>query len=162
MTSDSNAHKYAWEDDAFCDRVHDDDEFWDRWSKNIFERILVKPMKKPLTAPWDLAISDSDVEKLKAGFTCRNLDDKYAWEIEDDNGNISIHVLRSFVHEEEYTLHIVLKPSNDNSASAKIHSITWEGELAGIKDDVEKAKKRVVMLGRHMLKCDFKNAPGRD
>jgi hypothetical protein len=162
MTSDSNTHNYVWDDDAFWDRVHDDDEFWERRRLNIFERILVKPMKKPLTAPWDLAISDSDVEKLKAGFTCRNLDDKYAWEIEDDNGNISIHVLRSFVHEEEYTLNIALKPSNDNSASAKIHSITWEGELAGIKDDVEKAKKRVVMLGRHMLKCDFKNAPGRD
>jgi hypothetical protein len=159
MTSDSNAHNYVWEDDAFWDRVHEDDEFWDRWSKNIFERILLKPMKKPLTAPWGLAISDSDMEKLKAGFRPRNLDDKYAFQIEDENGNISIHITRHYVHEEEYILHITPKPSNDNSASAKIHSITWEGRLGGVKDDVEKAKERIVTLARVIPHCDFENAP---
>jgi hypothetical protein len=161
MPSDSNAPKYAWEEDGFDDRVHDDDEFWDRWSKNIFERILVKPMTKPLTAPWGLAISDSDMEKLKAGFRPRNMDDKYAFLIEDENGNISIHITRHFVHEEEYILHITPKPSNDNSASAKIHSITWEGRLGGVKDDVEKAKERIVLLARDMTRCEFENMPGK-
>lgn len=150
MTSDSNAHS----------DVEEDEEFWNRWRSNTYEPKLVKPMKKPLTAPWDLAISDSDVEKLKAGFRPRNFDDKYAWLIEDDNGNISIHVIRHFVKEEEYILHIAPKSSNDNTASAKIHSITWDGELIDIQDDVEKAKKRVVILARVIPNCDFENAPG--
>jgi len=150
MTLDSNAHS----------DVEEDEEFWNRWRLNTYERKLVKPMKKPLTAPLDLAVSDSDVEKLKAGFRPRSQDDKYAWLIEDENGNISIHIIRHFVQEEEYILHIAPKLSNDNSASAKIHSITWEGDTIGIQDDVEQAKKNVVILARVILKCDFENAPG--
>jgi hypothetical protein len=150
MTSDSNAHS----------NVEEDEEFWNRWRSNTYERTLVKPMKKPLTAPLDLTVSDSDVEKLRAGFRPRSLDDKYAWLIEDENGNISIHIIRHFVREEEYILHIAPKSINGNSASAKIHSITWEGDMVGIHDDVEQAKKRVVILARVILKCDFENAPG--
>ncbi|KAK7178402.1 hypothetical protein PSPO01_15548 [Paraphaeosphaeria sporulosa] len=112
--SDSNAHS----------NVEEDEEFWNRWRSNTYERKLVKPMKKPLTAPLDLAVSNSDVEKLKAGFRPRSQDDKYAWLIEDEIRNTSIHIIRHFVQEEEYILHITPKSSNDNSASAKIYSIT--------------------------------------
>jgi hypothetical protein len=150
MTLDSNAHSDGEEDE----------EFWNRWRSNTYEPKLVKPMKKPLIAPWDLAVSNSDVEKLKAGFRPRNFDDKYAWLIEDENGNISIHIIRYFVKEEEYILHIAPKSSNDNSASARIHSITWDGELIDIQDDVEKAKKRVVILARVIPNCDFEHVPG--
>ncbi|KAH4971349.1 hypothetical protein HBI18_013160 [Parastagonospora nodorum] len=139
--------------------VYEDDEYWNRWHSNEYEPRLVKPMEKTFTAPWDLPVSDSDLEKLKAGFRPRNFDDKYGWLIEDDNGNISIHVIRHFVHVEEYILHITPKPSNGNGASAKIHSITWNGDLVSIKDDVEKAKETVVVLARAILKCDFENAP---
>ena len=116
-------------------------------------------MKKPLTAPWDLAVSDSDVEKLKAGFRSRNQDDKYDWLIEDENGNISIHCIRHFVKEEEYILHIAPRSSNDDGASAKIHSMTWEGERIGKQYDAEQAKKMVVLLARNILKCDFEALP---
>ncbi|KAJ4986421.1 hypothetical protein SVAN01_08113 [Stagonosporopsis vannaccii] len=149
MTSDSNAQS----------NLEEDEEFWDRWCSNIFERTLVKPMKKPLTAPMDLAVSDSDMEKLKAGFRPRNQDDKWAWLIEDEGGNTSIHVIRHFVQEEVYILDITPKPSNDDAASAKIHSITWEGDLNGIQYDVEQAKKNVVILARIILKCDFEMLP---
>jgi hypothetical protein len=150
MTMDSNAHS----------NEEEDEEFWNRWLLNTYERKLVKPMKKPLTAPWDLTVGDSDMEKLKAGFRPRNMDDKYAWLIEDENGNTSIHIIRYFVQEEVYILHIAPKSSNDNSGSAKIHSITWEGDMIGKQDDEEQAKKNVVMLARLILKCDFENAPG--
>jgi len=150
MTSDSNARR----------DIEEDEEFWNRWRSNTYEPKLVKPMKKPLTARWDLAVSDSDVEKLKAGFRPRNFDDKYAWLLEDKNGSISIHIIRHFVKEEEYILHIAPRSSNDNSASAKIYSITWDGELIDIQDDVEKAKKRVVILARVIPNCDFENASG--
>ncbi|KAJ8111895.1 hypothetical protein OPT61_g5609 [Boeremia exigua] len=132
-----------------------DEEMWERWHLNIYERKLVKPMKKPRTAHLDLAVSDSDLEKLKAGFRPRNMDDKYAWLIEEETGNISIHVIRYFVKEEVYILHIAPKSSNDNGASAKIHSITWEGDLNGTQVDVEQAKKHVVILARVILKCDL-------
>jgi hypothetical protein len=149
MTSDSNAHS----------DVEEDEEFWKRWRSNTYERKLVKPMKKPLTAPLDLAVSDSDVEKLKAGFRPRNQDDKYAWLIEDENGNISIHIIRHLVQDDDYILHITPKSSNDNGASAKIHSITWEGDMNGIQNDVEQAKRNVVVLARVILKCDFETLP---
>jgi hypothetical protein len=149
MTSDSDTHS----------DVEEDEEFWERWRSNTYERKLVKPMTKPLTAPWDLTVSDSDVEKLKAGFRPRNMDDKYAWLIEDENGNISIHIIRYLVQVEEYILHIAPKSSNGNSASAKIHSITWEGDLNGIQRDVEQAKENVVILARVILKCDFETLP---
>ncbi|KAI8935196.1 hypothetical protein NX059_007787 [Plenodomus lindquistii] len=145
MTSDDNADS----------DVEKDDEFWDRWLLNTYERKLVKPMKKPLTAPLDLAISDSDVEKLKAGFRPRNLDDKYAWLIEDENSNISIHVIRYFVGEEIYILHIAPRASNDSGASAKIHSITWEGDVNGIQTNLEQALEHIVILARDDVKCDF-------
>jgi hypothetical protein len=154
MTLDSNAHSDVEEDEEFWN------DFWDKWHLNLYEPRVLKPMKKPLTAPWNLAISDSDVEKLKAGFRVRNLDDKYSWLIKDENGNISIHIIRYFLGEEEYILHITPKSGNSNSGKAKIHSITWEGELVGIKDDEEQAKERVVILARVMLKCGFEHAPG--
>jgi len=160
MASDSNAHTNLWEDEEFWSSVQDDEEFWARWSSNIYDRRMVKPMVKPLTAPWDLAVSDTDVEKLKAGFRSRNQDDKYDWLIEDENGNISIHVIRHFVQKEVYVLHIAAKSNTDNSASAKIHSITWDGELVSIRDDVKLAKERVVILARAILGCELENAPG--
>lgn len=140
--------------------LEEDEEFWKRWRLNIFERKLVKPMKKPLTAPLDLTISDSDMEKLKAGFRPHSQDDKWAWLVEDKNDNVSIHVIRHFVHEEVYILHIAPKSSsNDDGANAKVHSITWEGDMNGIQNDVEQAKKNVVILARIILKCDFERLP---
>lgn len=150
MTSDSNGHIKVGE-------LNDED--WDRWSENLFLPKMFKPMKKPLTAPLDVAVSDSDVGKLKAGFRPRNMDDKYAFLIEDDNGNISIHCTRYYTGEEVYILHLAPKSDNDNGASAKIHSITWEGDLNGIHRELEQAKKNVVFQARSTLKCDFEALP---
>jgi hypothetical protein len=148
MTSDSN--------DPF-NVENEDEEFWERWSQNIYERKLVKPMKKPLTAPLDLPLSSSDMQKLKAGFRPRNLDDKCAWLVEDENGNTSIHVIRYFVHEEEYVLHIAPKSGDDDGA--RVDRITWEGDVNGIQRDAEQAKKNVVILARVILKCEFETLP---
>ncbi|KAJ9210253.1 hypothetical protein DTO166G4_8181 [Paecilomyces variotii] len=126
-----------------------------------YKRGSKKPMKKPLTAPWDLPISDADVEKLKVGFKCRNMDDKWDMLIEDpdENGNISLHILRSWLQEPCYILHIVSKPRNDGCGSAKIQSITWEGNKAGLQCDAEQAKKETVILTRCHLHCEFEMLP---
>ena len=78
-------------------------------------------MKEPLTAPWDLPISDTDVEKLLVGYKSRSSDDKWDIQVEDpdENGNIAIHILRSWTQKECYILEVMRKPSDDDVGSAK-------------------------------------------
>ncbi|KAH6646236.1 hypothetical protein BKA67DRAFT_541212 [Truncatella angustata] len=138
-----------------------DEEEMKKWLSTTYERGSRKPMKEPLTAPWGLSISDADVEKLKVGFKSRSMDDKWDMLIEDpdENGNISLHILRNWLQEECYILHIVPKPSNDDGGSAKIQSITWEGNKAGLQCDAEQAKKEAVILSRGHLHCEFETLP---
>ena len=121
-----------------------DEEEVKRWLSTAYERGSKKPMKEPLTAPWSLPISDTDVEKLKVGFKSRSMDDKWDLLVEDpdENGNISLHIIRNWLQEECYILRIVPKPNNDNGGSAKIQSITWEGNKVGLQCGAEQAKSR--------------------
>jgi hypothetical protein len=154
-TTDSKSES---EDDAHSDV---DEEELKKWFSTTYERGSRKPMKEPLTAPWGLPISDADAEKLKVGFKSRNMDDKWDMLIEDpdENGNISLHIIRSWLQEECYILHIVPKPSDDDAGSAKIQSITWEGNKAGLQCDAEQAKKEAVILSRGHLHCEFDILP---
>jgi len=182
MTSHSNAEleepttdsEVEIEADSHSDRDEDahgdvdedadsdvDEEEMKKWLSARYERGSTKPMKEPLTAPWGLPLSDADVEKLKAGFRCQSMDDKWDMLVEDpdENGNISLHILRNWLQEECYILHIVPKPSNDDGGSAKIQSITWEGNMAGLQCDAEQAKKEAVILSRIRLHCEFETLP---
>lgn len=118
-------------------------------------------MKVTLTASWDLPISDADAEKLEAGVKSRDMDDKWDMLIEDpdENDNISLHIIRSWLRQECYTLHIVPRLNSDTSGSAKIQSITWEGNKGGLQCDAEQAKKEAVILSRCHLNCDFEALP---
>ncbi|KAK7432187.1 hypothetical protein QQZ08_001132 [Neonectria magnoliae] len=138
-----------------------DEEERKKWLSTTYERGSKRAMKEPLTAPWGLPISDADVEKIKVGVKSRTMDDKWDMLIEDpdENGNISLHILRSWLQEECYILHIVAQPSNDDGGSAKIQSITWEGNKAGLQCDAEQAKKEAVMLSRGHLHCEFETLP---
>lgn len=138
-----------------------DEEEMKKWYLTRYERGSKKPMKEPLTAPWGLPISDADVEKLKVGFKSRSMDDRWDMLIEDpdENGNISLHILRSWLQEACYILRIVPKPSNDDGGSAKIQSITWEGNKGGFQCDAEQAKKEAVMVSRWILHCEFETLP---
>lgn len=122
---------------------------------------LEKPMKEPLTASWDLPISDADVEKIKVGFKSFSMDDKWDLLVEDsdENGNISVHIIRNWLQEDCYILHTVPKPSNDDGTSAKIQGITWEGNKAELQCSEEQAKIEAVMLCRGWLHCEFENLP---
>ena len=154
------SHSSAEQEEPTTDKDVDEEEM-KKWLSTTYERGSKKPMKKPLTAPWGLPISDADVEKLKVGFKSRSMNDKWDMLIEDpdENGNISLHILRSWLQEECYILHIVLKPSNDDGGSAKIQSITWEGNKAGLQCDAEQAKKEAVILSRGHLHCEFETLP---
>ncbi|KAI0839950.1 hypothetical protein F5Y06DRAFT_265047 [Hypoxylon sp. FL0890] len=170
MTSQSNAEREEpttelpttdSESDTTEDADSDVGEVDEDWFSTAYKRGSKKPMKEPLTAPWDLPISDTDVEKLKVGFKSKSMDDKWDMLIEDpdENGNISLHIIRNWLQEECYILHIVPKPCNDDGGSAKIQSITWEGNKAGLQCDAEQAKKEAVILTRGHLNCEFEALP---
>lgn len=138
-----------------------DEETAKNWISTKYERGPKKPMKEPLTASWVLPISDEDVEKIKVGFKSFSMDDKWDLIVEDpdENGNISLHIVRNWLQEECYILHIVPKPSNDGGASAKIQGITWEGNKAGLQCSEDQAKIEAVMLARSWLHCEFEKLP---
>jgi hypothetical protein len=154
-TTDSES---AVEDDSGSEM---DEEEIKKWYSNTYVRGSKNPMKEPLTVPWDLPISDADVEKIKVGFRSRSMDDKWDMLIEDpdENSNISLHIIRNWLQEECYTLHIAPKPSNDDGGSAKIQGITWEGNKSGLQCDAEQAKKEAVILSRMLLHCEFEALP---
>ena len=121
-------------------------------------------MQEPATAPWRLSISDTDFEKLKAGFEPQDQDDKWRVSVTDksQSGNISIHLARSGTDKELYVL--VVKPNDGGSSSsgAKIEAITWEQNKGGIRISEEQAKKEVVVITRRLLECDFHALPDYD
>ncbi|XXH01432.1 hypothetical protein Hte_007792 [Hypoxylon texense] len=143
------------------DSDYDEEEEMKKWLSARYTRGSEKPMKEPLTVSWGLPISDADVEKLKVGFRSQSMDDKWSILVEepDENGNLSIHIIRWLVHEECYILHIVPKPSNNDGGSAIIQSITWEGNKAGLQCDAEQAQKEAVILCRGHLHCEFEALP---
>jgi len=149
-------------------------------------------MKEPATAPWGLPISNADLEKLKAGFQPQDQDDKWLvsttqignadleqlkaglepqdkdekWPVSATYQPISIHVTRSATGIELYVLHIIVKPSDNNSSNSdnkiKIAAITWEQNKGGIHISEEQGKKEVVIITRGILGCDFDALPEYD
>ncbi|ESZ97770.1 hypothetical protein SBOR_1852 [Sclerotinia borealis F-4128] len=135
-----------------------------KWQANTYERGSRKPMKEPLTAPLDVPISDADVEKIKVGSRSRSMDDKWDLLVEDpdENGNLSLHIIRNWLQNECYILHIVPNLSTDDGGTTKIQSITWEGNKGGLQCDAEQAKKEAVILCRMRLNCEFQALPHYD
>lgn len=158
MSLSSTASESDMEDDANHEMT--EQEVQD-WYTNTYRRGSRRPMKEPLTAPWGLPISDADVEKLKVGFKSRSMDDKWDLLVEDpdEQGNVSIHIIRNWLQEDCYILHIVPKPSNEDGGCAKIESITWEGNKGGLQCNAEQAKKEAVMLSRGWLHAEFEKLP---
>ncbi|PQE19103.1 atp-dependent dna helicase protein [Rutstroemia sp. NJR-2017a BBW] len=128
-----------------------------KWLTNTFDRSTTKPMKAPLTASLSIPISASDVEKIKAGFRSRNMDDKWDLLAEnpDEEGNLSLHIIRNWLHEECYVLHVV----PEHEGKAKIEKITWEGNKGGLRCDEKQAMMEAVILCRMMLGCEFEALP---
>jgi len=156
-TSDSEVE---WESDAesYSGEEMTEEEI-EKWLSTKYERGLYAPMKKPLSEPWGLAISDADVEKMKVSFKTPSMDIKFDLLMEDpdENGGLSLHIIRSFgsSHQECFVLHIVLK----EGGSSEIKSITWEGNKGGLQCDAEQAKKEAVILSRCYLHCEFETLP---
>lgn len=140
-----------------------DEEELNEWFSPTYKPLFFaeRPMKAPFKASWGLSISDADVEKLKTGFKSQSMDDKWDLLVEDPdkNGGMSVHIVRNWLQEEAYILHVVPKPSNDDSGSAKVQGITWEGNKGGLQCGAEQAQKEAVMLCRGWLGCEFETLP---
>lgn len=157
-----------------------DEEELNEWMSATYKPIYYskKPMKIPLTAPWDLSISDADVEKLRVGFKSHSMDDKWDLLVEDpdkNNGGFSVHIIRNWLAMDCYVLHITPRASgadeekkekreeegggSGETAAAKISGITWEGDKNGLQCSAEQARKEAVMLCRGWLGCEFEALP---
>jgi hypothetical protein len=121
----------------------------------------MRPMKEPATAAWGLRISDTDAEKLKAGFQPLDQDDKWHIYVSTTEPATSVHIARSAFGVETYVVHVVEK-TGDEGSSAEIASITWETNKGGIRISEEQAKKEVVNLTRSILECDYETLPYYD
>ncbi|ETS74976.1 hypothetical protein PFICI_13460 [Pestalotiopsis fici W106-1] len=140
-----------------------DDEELDNWLVPTYKPKFYskRPMKKALTAPWGLLVSNADVAKLKTGFKSQSMDHKWDFLVEDPdkNGNTSIHIIRTWCREECWIIHLVPASDDHDGGSAKIESITWEGNKAIGRCDAEQAKKEAVILLRGWLRCEFATLP---
>lgn len=145
------------------DSEYDEEEMeeMEEWLSTAYERASNPAMKMPFTESWGLPITDADVEKLKVGFKSQSMDDKWDILIEepDEKGHMSVHIIRNWFQEDCYVLHIVPKQQSDDGGSAKIQSITWEGNKSGLHCGAEQAKKEAVMLCRGRLDCKFEALP---
>jgi hypothetical protein len=157
-TTDSESDVEEYFEDA---DIEVDEEAMNEWLSARYDRRSRKPMKAPLTSPLNLPISDLDLEKLKVGVRSRDMDDKWDILVEDpdEDGSVSIHIIRSWLQEECYIFHIIPGSCNDDGGSAKIKSITWEGNKGGWQCGPEQAMKEAVMLARGHLDCEFENLP---
>jgi hypothetical protein len=128
---------------------------------DMFNTIEGGPMVEPATASWGLSISDSDFEKLKAGFKSTSMDERWDASVADldQSGNISITLSRSWTGKKHYIL--IVKPS-DGRSSVEIEAITWEQDKGGIRISEEQSKKEAVILCRSLLDCDFDTLPQYD
>ena len=123
--------------------------------------LAMRPMKEPATAAWGLPISDTDARKLKAGFQPMDQDDKWYIYASTTENATSVHVVRSALGVECYTVHIIEKIDNEGS-SIEIASMTWETNNGGIRISEENAKKEFASVTRTSLECDFEALPYYD
>lgn len=117
----------------------------------------MRAIRKPITAPWGLRISDVDFKKLSAGFEPRDMDDKWCIRVSDKNqcGNISVRLIRSMAFEVLYLLSVNPNPedSENGSGGAVIEAITWGRKEGHFHVSEEEAKETAVGVMRGYTRC---------
>lgn len=120
---------------------------------------VTPPMDDPATGTWNLSISESDLDKLKAGYLSQGMEEKWDFKTEeaDAHGRITLRVSRSWTGIEHYLLHL-----ETGGRGPKIHSITWSQNVGDIRLTEEQAKINAVILCRCWLGCVFLEVPHLD
>ncbi|CCF38827.1 hypothetical protein CH063_09821 [Colletotrichum higginsianum] len=115
-------------------------------------------MPQPATAPWGLAITDSDFRKLKAGLQVYSMDDRWhvSFTEQRKSDTVTIHIVRHGSYE---LYSIVIKPGD---GCAVIETINWAQDQGGNRITEGIAKMHVVMLTRRNMECEFEGLPDCD
>jgi len=118
-------------------------------------------MELPAEAPWNVDVSDEDFEKMIVGFQPRDMDDKWAADVEGPTatGDYTITFSRSWTGRKHYIL--LIKP-RVGSESARIARIVWEQDKSGIYVSEEQGKKEAIQLCRGLLDCEIMMLPHHD
>lgn len=125
-------------------------------------------MKNPSTAPWDLPISRSDVEKLKQGFKPAAMEDRWKCHADvppDARGDFVVHLHRSWTGDEVFRMNVVVLAAPENGEKvasantgephARIADITWDRGDGTFLDSEDKAKEVAAGVCRGVMGCDF-------
>jgi hypothetical protein len=105
-------------------------------------------MESPATAPWNVHISGTDLEKLKQGFKPQDMEDRWACVTDkpDERGSIVVHWQRSWTGTDQVVLR--LNPLVDG---AEIVEITWDRRSGANEVNEAEGKKLAKHLSQQFL-----------
>lgn len=121
----------------------------------------VQPIEHPVTAPWSLDITGSDVNRLMQGFAAQDMDDRWMCNTDgpDQQGNIVVHLYRSWTGNEHFQIKAKSSTDDAEKNGAKIVEIKWERGQEHNEMGEEEAKDMAVMLCRNVLGCKLEAIP---
>ncbi|KAK8146501.1 hypothetical protein G3M48_003046 [Beauveria asiatica] len=121
-----------------------------------------QPIQKPVSAAWDLQVSEMDLKKMRNGFAPESMEDKWLCYSTpaDASGIFFVHLCRSWTKTEQIILKLqpaVAGANGTHEAGATITDITWEAQNAHLDLDQEEAKENAVMVCQGILGCTLEN-----
>ena len=110
-----------------------------------------QPIPAPVSGPWGLYITRSDLAKLIAGFRPDSMDDKWVVEsdVPDRNGNIAVHFYRSWTGNEQFWIEVAPE-GHSGDGVAEVTEITWDRRFGQ-----ESAINLVTSVCIHVLGCEW-------
>ncbi|TQN64498.1 hypothetical protein CSHISOI_10925 [Colletotrichum shisoi] len=130
----------------------------------------VHPMSRPVAAPWKLGVSSTDAAKLLGGYQPAAMEDRWMCRLDgpDTQGNIVVHVYRSWTGDEHLQIKAQLSSLDDGTATrnnaveaagvapADITEIVWDAS-SGVSES--EAKTLATMICKRVLGCELETAP---
>lgn len=120
------------------------------------------PIPKPVTAPWNLCISQTDSKKMIDGFIPETMEDRWLFysDAPDPQGLILIHLCRSWSMTEQMVLKLRLAADATGGLEYKdtgsmITEITWAGQQGEGGLGEEEAKDEAMELCNAILGCEL-------
>ncbi|KID59835.1 hypothetical protein MBR_10519, partial [Metarhizium brunneum ARSEF 3297] len=119
-----------------------------------------RPIHDPVTASWNLRISQSDSQKMIHGFIPKEMEDKwlcYSTTPDNAQGITVVHLCRSWGKTEQIALKVQQADAiNDASGSSQtwiILDITWERRVGEQDLGEQEAKEDAIRVCNYILDC---------
>ncbi|KAH8731822.1 hypothetical protein GQ44DRAFT_698076 [Phaeosphaeriaceae sp. PMI808] len=121
----------------------------------------VQPIEHPLTATWNLGITDADIHKLVHGYQPEQMEDRWMCcsDGPDQQGTIVVHIYRSWSGDEQLQLTAKAPTSTSDEGEgikgrgAEITEIKWERGNSPNELNEGQAKDLATTLCRQILGC---------